>query len=145
MDWNLFLTILSVIGILISGSVWVVVLITRVTTRVRDAERDILDQKEKVKEVKNEVERKFEEVKNESIIMEKKIEKIEAGEFVEKIVKNVIYSPESRQYFSTIFTEALKHQNKNNTAANLSILDFQEEINKKLEEINDKLPQFLKK
>jgi hypothetical protein len=93
---------------------------------------------------KKQVQGRFEEVKNESIIMEKKIEKIEAGEFVEKIVKNVIYSPESRQYFSTIFTEALKHQNKNYTAANLSILDFQEEINKKLEEINDKLPKFLK-
>ena len=94
---------------------------------------------------KKQVQNRFQEVKNESIIMEKKIEKIEAGEFVEKIVKNVIYSPESRQYFSTIFTEALKHQNKNNTAANLSIIDFQEEINKKLEEINDKLPQFLEK
>jgi len=103
------------------------------------------DFKKQVQGKFEEVQGKFEEVKNESIIMEKKIEKIEAGEFVEKIVKNVIYSPESRQYFSTIFTEALKHQNKNYTATNLSILDFQEEINKKLEEINDKLPQFLSK
>jgi len=53
MDWNLILTILTVITILISGSVYVVVLVTKVTTRVRDVERDILDQKERVKNLED--------------------------------------------------------------------------------------------
>jgi hypothetical protein len=64
--------------------------------------------------------------------LEKKIEKIETGEFVEKIVKNVIYSPESRTYFKSIFTEALNHQSKNDNAISLSILNHLEAIEEKI-------------
>ncbi len=66
--------------------------------------------------------------------LQKKIERIETGEFVEKIVKNVIYSPESRNYFKSIFSEALNHKGKNNDAVNLAILDQIEEIKKTLDE-----------
>jgi hypothetical protein len=63
-----------------------------------------------------------------------KIERIETGDFVEKIVKNVIYSPESRSYFKAIFNEALNHKGKNNDAVNLAILNHLELIEKKLNE-----------
>ena len=58
--------------------------------------------------------------------LEIKIEKIQTGDFVKEIVKNVIYSPESRTYFKSIFTEALNHQGKNDNAIQVSILDHLE-------------------
>lgn len=64
--------------------------------------------------------------------LQHKIEKIETGEFVEKIVKNVIYSPESRNYFKAIFNEALAHKGKNEDSVNLAILDHIEKIEKHL-------------
>jgi hypothetical protein len=72
------------------------------------------------------------QTKDELAKLEKKIEKIETGEFVEKIVKNVIYSPESRIYFKSIFTEALNHQSKNDNAISLSILNHLEAIEEKI-------------
>lgn len=74
------------------------------------------------------------EVEQELDRLEKKIEKIETGEFVEKIVKNVIYSPESRNYFKSIFSEALNHRGKNDDSINLAILDHIEKIEKTLNE-----------
>ena len=74
------------------------------------------------------------EVDQEFDRLEKKIEKIETGEFVEKIVKNVIYSPESRNYFKSIFSEALNHKGKNNDSINLAILEQIEEIKETLNE-----------
>jgi len=64
--------------------------------------------------------------------LETKMEKIQTGDFVKEIVKNVIYSPESRTYFKSIFTEALNHQSKNDNSAVLAILDHLESIEKKL-------------
>lgn len=66
--------------------------------------------------------------------LETKLEKIEKGDFVEKIVKNVIYSPESRTYFKSIFSEALEHKGKNNDSINLKILDTLENIEEKINE-----------
>jgi len=66
----------------------------------------------------------------------KKIEldivEIRKSEFVEKIVKNVIYSPESRSYFKAIFNEALAHKDKNNDSINLAILQHLEKIESKI-------------
>jgi len=74
---------------------------------------------------------------NEKVIkIEKKIEKIETGEFVEKIVKNVIYSPESRSYFKAIFNEALAHKANNDNVISLAILDHLEKIEKRVNEKN---------
>lgn len=73
-------------------------------------------------------------IKEDIVLLKKKIEKIEAGEFVEKIVKNVIYSPESRAYFSSIFKESLSHNKKNDDQITLAILEHLTEIEKKLNE-----------
>jgi hypothetical protein len=73
-----------------------------------------------------------EQTKDELAKLERKIEKIETGEFVEKIVRNVIYSPESRTYFKSIFTEALNHQSKNDNAISLSILNHLEAIEERI-------------
>jgi len=74
------------------------------------------------------------EMKEDISKLEKEIEKIKTGEFVEKIVKNVIYSPESRRYFKGIFTEALNHKVKNDDSVNIAILNHIESIEKQLKE-----------
>lgn len=74
------------------------------------------------------------ELKEEIEELEKKIQKIETGEFVEKIVKNVIYLPETRSYFKSIFNEALEHKGKNNDSISLKILDTLEHIEEKINE-----------
>lgn len=112
MDWNLFLTILSVIGILISGSVWVVVLVTRVTTRVRDAERDILDQKERVKDLENKT--SFEN-----------LEKV-----TQKVLTQVIHSKE----FKESMRDVILHVSKNHYAAESGVMLEVLETLKRLEE-----------
>ena len=66
--------------------------------------------------------------------LKKKITKIEAGDFVEKLVKNVIYSPESRNYFKSIFSEAIEHKNKNNLLVNKDILETLQSIELRLNE-----------
>jgi ABC-type sulfate/molybdate transport systems ATPase subunit len=55
--------------------------------------------------------------------LEHKILNLEKGDFVEKTVKNVIYLPETRQYFKSIFNEALEHKGRNNDTISLAILD----------------------
>ncbi len=74
------------------------------------------------------------ELKAEIAELDKKILKIETGEFVEKIVKNVIYLPETRSYFKSIFNEALEHKGKNNDSVSLAILKLLEEIGSRLDE-----------
>jgi hypothetical protein len=74
------------------------------------------------------------ELKIDIIELDKKILKIETGEFVEKIVKNVIYLPETRNYFKSIFNEALDHKGKNNDSVSLAILDELKTIGSRLDE-----------
>lgn len=74
------------------------------------------------------------DTKKELSKLESKIEKMEKGDFVEKIVKNVIYSPESRNYFKSIFSEALEHKGRNNDNISLKILDTLEHIEERINE-----------
>jgi hypothetical protein len=74
---------------------------------------------------KKEVEREFQR-------LESKIHKIESGEFVEKTVRNVMYSPEGRAYFKSVVTEALNHHNKNEDLIKIEILKYLEKIETKL-------------
>jgi hypothetical protein len=62
--------------------------------------------------------------------LEHKISNLEKGDFVEKTVKNVIYLPETRQYFKSIFYEALEHKGKNNDNINLTMLHYLQNIEK---------------
>lgn len=64
--------------------------------------------------------------------MEKKIETLEKGEFIEKTTRNVLYTPECRDYFKSIFNEALNHQKKNDNSVDLAILSMLEKIDLKL-------------
>jgi hypothetical protein len=100
MDWNLILTILSVITILISGSVYVVVLITKVTTRVRDTERDILDQKERIKNLEDKT--SFEN-----------LEKV-----TQKVLTQAIHSKE----FKESMRDVILHVSKNHYAAENGVM-----------------------
>lgn len=61
-----------------------------------------------------------------------KLRELEKGEFVERLVKQVIYAPESRSYFKSIFTEVLNHKDKNDNSVLLSVLDHLESIAKKM-------------
>jgi hypothetical protein len=100
MDWNLFLTILSIIGILISAAVWAIVLVTRVTTRVRDVERDILDQKERIKNLEDKT--SFEN-----------LEKV-----IQRVLTQAIHSKEFKQSTSDVFL----HASKNHYAAENGVM-----------------------
>ena len=113
MDWNLFLTILSVIGILISGSVWVVVLVTRVTTRVRDAERDILDQKERVKDLEEKT--SFEN-----------LEKV-----TQKVMMQVIHSKEFKESMRDVILHVAKNQYAEESSVRVQILETLERLEAK--------------
>jgi len=64
--------------------------------------------------------------------LEKKIETLEKGEFIEKTTRNVLYTPECRDYFKSIFNEALNHQKKNDNSVDLAILSLLEKIDLKL-------------
>lgn len=71
--------------------------------------------------------------------LEKKIETLEKGEFIEKTTRNVLYTPECRDYFKSIFNEALDpsiavfiHQKKNENSVDLAILNMLEKIDLKL-------------
>ena len=54
---------------------------------------------------------------------------------MEKTVKNVIYLPETRQYFKSIFNEALEHKGKNNDNINIAILNEIQEIRKNQKQV----------
>jgi hypothetical protein len=112
MDWNLILTILSVITILISGSVWIVVFITRVSTRVRDAERDISDQKERVKNLEDKT--SFEN-----------LEKV-----TQKVLTQVIHSKE----FKESIRDVILHVATNHYAAESVVMSEVLQALKRLEE-----------
>jgi len=112
MDWNLILTILTVITILISGSVYVVVLVTKVTTRVRDVERDILDQKERVKNLEDKT--SFEN-----------LEKV-----TQKVLTQVIHSKE----FKESIRDVILHVATNHYAAESGVMSQVLETLKRLEE-----------
>jgi len=64
--------------------------------------------------------------------LERKIETLEKGEFIEKTTRNVLYTPECRDYFKSIFNEALNHQKKNENSVDLAILSLLEKIDLKL-------------
>jgi len=72
------------------------------------------------------------EVSVEFCRLEKKIETLEKGEFIEKTTRNVLYTPECRDYFKSIFNEALNHQRKNENSVDLAILSMLEKIDLKL-------------
>lgn len=85
---------------------------------------------------KKQVNDKFDVLLQDQERIKQKMEKIETGDFVEKIVKSTIYAPESREYFKNIFKEslshALAHQQKNDATPLINILDRLAEIEKKL-------------
>lgn len=60
--------------------------------------------------------------------LEHKISNLEKGDFVEKTVKNVIYLPETRDYFTSIFNAAFEHKGKNNDSVSIALLNEISEI-----------------
>ena len=64
--------------------------------------------------------------------IEIKIKEMQSGDFIKNSVQNVIYLPESRDYFKSIFTEVLNHQKKNDNSVDLAILSMLEKIDSKL-------------
>jgi len=112
MDWNLAQTILSVIGILISGSVYVVVLVTKVTTRVRDVERDILDQKERIKNLEDKT----------------------SFENLEKVTQRVLTQAIHSKEFKESMRDVILHVSKNHYAAEAGVMSQVLEALKKMEE-----------
>lgn len=87
------------------------------------------DFRRQIKEELSEINAKIEKVT-------KELERLKNGEFIEKIVKNTIYSPDSRDYFKTIFRDVLSHvmsHHKNNeTNRLLHLIEQLEEIKGKI-------------
>jgi hypothetical protein len=112
MDWNLILTILSVITILLSSIMWVVVLVTRVTTRVRDVERDILDQKERIKNLEDKT----------------------SFENLEKVTQRVLTQAIHSKEFKESMRDVILHVSKNHYAAENAVMLEVLEVVKKMQE-----------
>lgn len=69
-------------------------------------------------------------------LLERRVEKIEKEEFVEKIVKNTIFSPEFSAYFKNIVKDAVMSAEAHNSNNNKQILMH---LNESLETIKEKL------
>ena len=85
---------------------------------------------------KKQVKERFDTFKAEILFLEKKLEKIETGEFVEKTVHNVFNSPDFRKDLKDIIKESIisveKHDKDNLKSSILSILYEIEELRKEL-------------
>ena len=85
---GLALTSLSIIGILVSGAVWVIVLVNRVSVRTIGVERDIIDLKESTKSVPD-----FRDLQRDVVDLKeatKKLEEKTSFESLERITKKVM-------------------------------------------------------
>lgn len=113
MDWNLFLTILSVIAILVSGSIWIIRLVTKITTRVRDAERDIFDHKERIKNLEDKT--SFES-----------LEKV-----TQKVLTQVIHSKEFKESIRDVILHVATNHYKAESGVMMEVLELLKELKNK--------------
>lgn len=95
---GLILTSLSIIGILVSGAVWVMVQVSRVTSKVISAERDII-------ELKKDVE---------------KLEQKTSYEHLEEVTKRVMLQVVHSEDFKKSIRDVLLHIERNKSIAEAS-------------------------
>ena len=111
---GLALTSLSIIGILVSGAVWVIVLVNRVSVRTIGVERDIIDLKESTKSVPD-----FRDLQRDVVDLKeatKKLEEKTSFESLERITKKVMLQVVHSKDFKDSIRDVILHIEKNRTA-----------------------------
>ena len=112
-DLDLIKTLLSIIGILVSGAVWVMVLVSRVSIRVRDIERTGEDREKRIV----------------------KLEEKTSYEHLEQLITKVSFQVFHSAEFKTTLKNILLHIEKNRAAAEIGVLN---EILYRLQKMEDK-------
>ena len=100
-DWDLIKTFLSIIGLLVSGAVWVMILVSRVSIRVRDQERDIQD------------------LKAATTKLEEKTSFEHMEEVTTKVMLQVVHSND----FKSVIRDVVLHSNKNRESAEAGVFN----------------------